>query len=95
MLRTLPEARSSYLLQALRFSTADINSLLSHDSGSFNEPLPRLLVETLPPRNSLEFKLMVRHSFAYPTLSPLDASALGLMSTISSHLTANSASEIL
>lgn len=95
MLRTLPELRSSYLLQKLRLTTVDLNSLLSKDSSSFDEALPRLGVGKLPTRGSIEFQLMIRHAFAYPTLSPLDASALGLTSSLASHLTASAASKIL
>ncbi|EFY97999.1 Zn(2)-C6 fungal-type DNA-binding domain protein [Metarhizium robertsii ARSEF 23] len=95
MLRTLPELRSLYLLQKLRLTTVDLNSLLSQDSSSFDEALPRLAVGKLPTQGSIEFQLMIRHAFAYPTLSPLDASALGLTSSLASHLTASAASKIL
>lgn len=95
MLRTLPELRSSHLLRKLRLTTVDLDSLLSQDSSSSNEALPRLTIGKLPTRGSIEFQLMIRHAFAYPTLSPLDAAALGLTSTLASHLTASGASKIL
>ena len=95
ILKTLPEHRSIHLLQKLRLTTTDIHSLLSHGRSSFSEALPRLFVWNLPARGSLEFTLMVRHAFAYPTLSPLDASALGFTSALASDMAESAAAKIL
>ncbi|KAK2606309.1 hypothetical protein QQS21_003240 [Conoideocrella luteorostrata] len=93
------------LLRRLRLTTAvdnssllsQFNSLLSDDDGIYaaGVDLPVPTIGTLPARDSSEFRLMARHSFAYPMLSPPFGSTQGMASAFIADMTAQAKSQIL
>lgn len=79
MLRDLPEERSAEALRNLRLITAiDPAVLLSsiRTGAPADDALPRHVLLRPPRQDSKEFELMLRHATAYPTLLPLDSSAV-------------------
>lgn len=95
MLRTLPEPKSLDILHRLRLTNADISSLLSSESSSLDDASSQQALMQLPTQGSVEFNLMVRHGFAYPTLAPLDASALGSLSMLAYDVMVAAASNLM
>lgn len=99
ILRTVPEAQAFDVLRLLRLTTADHADLLPSSGGggggSSSEALPRQVLVRLPTHGSIEFRLMVRHAVAYPTLAPLDAAAVGITSLLAVGLANSAATELM
>ncbi|KAJ6439386.1 Nitrogen assimilation transcription factor nirA [Purpureocillium lavendulum] len=96
VLRIVPEAKALDILGKLRHTTADLDTLLFGDKQRLFAPdaLPRRALACLPTQGSLEFELMVRHAVAYPTLAPLDAAGVGVMSLLTCAVANNLADDI-
>lgn len=95
ILKTLPEPKAIALIRTMRLSTADPASLLlSIRGGNLNDSLPRQVLAKPATQGSVEFELMIRHAFAYPTLAALDSAAVGITSLLSAGLARSVASEI-
>ncbi|POR32983.1 Nitrogen assimilation transcription factor nirA [Tolypocladium paradoxum] len=103
ILRTVPERQAFDVLRSLRLTTADHADLLPSSGGgggggsggSSTEALPRQVLVRLPTQGSIEFRLMVRHAVAYPTLAPLDAAAVGITSLLAASLANSAATELI
>ncbi|KAF5628904.1 conidial development fluffy [Fusarium sp. NRRL 52700] len=81
-LKTLPETDALKLLQMLR-SPADVNGAFASLRGSVHTRMRlsnhRTAQAILPTTNSrIEFELTALHGIVYPTLVPIDISALGI-----------------
>jgi hypothetical protein len=83
ILRDLPEDRSVAALRRSRLvgvgDTAALLASISQENAN-HDTLPRQVMLRPPPQDSPEFKLMLRHNIAYPTLLPLDAGAVSATS---------------
>jgi hypothetical protein len=95
MLRVMPEPKAVEVIRMLRLTTTDPVNFLSSEKGSaFCDAMPRLILARLPSQGSVEFELMIRHAVAYPTLAPLDATAVGFTPLLTAGFANSVASEI-